>query len=366
MVFSFLKQQPEPTPVNPAELLAEAQEYIAKEDFEGALAKFDELCSLPVQSPLPLLSRATCRLQMKKYEGVIEDCEEVLKYLNTDVAGHDAEGCTTVHSLALFRMAKAYKELGQTDNAKSALMRKNAIEHKLGRDRISDEVDGGDSGNEVESEQKIALEWKEKGNVEYKNENWTKALECYKHGIGYDMYNSKLHSNACMTLIKLRRWGQALKHAEQCIALEPKWVKGYYMKGVVLSSESRLEQSRDVLKQALVLEPGNSKVKELLEEVTDRIEYVETRLRRRKNAKKASGKNEDGSQKAEEKKKAVDAEPVEEDVDSDEDYCNDDGCKTPKKVQLRISRKDIIDTCVELGAAALGVALVWILVNRSE
>ncbi|ORX70568.1 hypothetical protein DL89DRAFT_256777 [Linderina pennispora] len=111
-------------------------------------------------------------------------------------------------------MAKAYKELGQTDNAKSALMRKNAIEHKLGRDRLSDEADGGDSGNEVESEQKIALEWKEKGNAEYKKENWSKALECYKHGISYDMYNSKLHSNACMTLIKLRRWAQALKHAE--------------------------------------------------------------------------------------------------------------------------------------------------------
>ncbi|KAJ1943715.1 hypothetical protein EC988_006167, partial [Linderina pennispora] len=343
-------------------------EFIEKEDFEGALTKFDELCALPVQSPLPLLSRATCRLQVKKYEGVIEDCEEVLKFLNTDIAAHDAEGCTTVHSLALFRMAKAYKELGQTDNAKSALMRKNAIEHKLGRDRLSDEVDGGDSGNEVESEQKIALEWKEKGNAEYKKENWSKALECYKHGISYDMYNSKLHSNACMTLIKLRRWAQALKHAEQCIALEPKWVKGYYMKGVVLSSESRLELSRDALKQALELEPGNTKVKELLEEVTERIEYVETRLRRRKNVRAAGEKRQEGSKKKDEqeKEREKEEEPVEEDVDSDEDYCDDDSCKTPRKLQLRISRRDIVDTCIELGAAALGVVLVWILVTRSE
>ncbi|KAJ2890845.1 hypothetical protein IWW38_003908, partial [Coemansia aciculifera] len=297
-MFSFMKKEPELPPIDPTLVLAEAQECLKDNDFDSALEKFDLLCSLTVQSPLPLLSRATCRLQLKKYEGVLEDCSKVLMFLNSDIEGHEEESCTTVHSLALLRMAKAHKELGNLDDAKSALMRKNAIEHKLGRDRVEDgdgDVEGG--GEDLaEKERKTAEEWKEKGNVEYKKENWSLALEYYKNGLGYDMYNAKLHSNTCMTLVKLKRWTQALKHADQCIALEPTWVKGYYMKGLVLSSESKIEQALVVLRQAAKMEPANAQIKALLDEVESRVEYVETRLRRRKAANKEAPSREQAEQ----------------------------------------------------------------------
>ncbi|KAJ2723310.1 hypothetical protein GGI07_002738 [Coemansia sp. Benny D115] len=356
-MFSFMNKQPQAPPPDPMVLLAEAQEFLKTQDFESALDKFDELCALPVQSPLPLLSRATCRLQLKKYEGVLEDCEKVLQFLNTDISGHGEEGCTTVHSLALMRMAKAHKELGHLDEAKSALMRKNAIEHKLGRDKSED---GGEKAEELAAdERKEAEEWKEKGNVEYKKENWTQALDYYRTGLGYDMYNPKLHGNACMTLIKLKRWSQALKHAEQCIALEPQWAKGYYMKGLVLSNESKIDQALVALKKAAEIDPKNEQIKALLSEVGDRVDYVESRLRRRKGAEKDTADGEQGADSANEK------EPVE-DVDSDEDHCGEDGCRTPKKIKLRVTRKHVIDTAIELTAAAIGVALVWWFVSKSE
>ncbi|KAJ2601280.1 hypothetical protein GGF40_001586 [Coemansia sp. RSA 1286] len=367
MVFPFTKKEPQAPPPDPMVLLAEAQEFLKTENFEGALEKFDELCALPVQSPLPLLSRATCRLQLKKYEGVVEDSEKVLKFLNTDIEGHNEEGCTTVHSLALMRMAKAYKELGKVDEAKNAVMRKNVIEHKLGRDKNDNEdEDQEERTKRVQEEKDMAEEWKEKGNAEFKEQNWNKALEFYRNGLGYDLYNPKLHSNACLTLIKLKRYTQALKHAEQCILLEPTWVKGYYLKGLILSSESKIEQAKEVLQKALSIEPDNKQIKDLLEEVEARVDYVESRLRRRKAADKQQPANpsdgKDSSDSANEKEREV----LVEDVDSDEDYCNEDGCRTPKKIKLRVTRKQIFDTVVEVGAAALGIAVVWWLVSDSD
>ncbi|KAJ1735205.1 hypothetical protein LPJ61_000663 [Coemansia biformis] len=363
-MFSFLKKEPEAPPVDPAAILADADACLKKDDFEGALLKFDELCALPVQSPLPLLSRATCRLELKRYEGVVTDCEKVLNFLNSDLVGHEGEGCTTVHSLALMRMAKAYKELGRLDDAKSALMRRNAIEHKLGRDRADD--DG--AGDEVTAaeELKAAEEWREKGNAEFKKENWAQALECYRNGLGYDIYNAKLHSNSCMTLIKLRRWTQAMKHAEQCIALEPAWVKGYYMKGRILSSENKIEKAQDVLRQAHKMEPGNAQIKELLDEVEARVNYVDTRLRNRKPKPVAdAGQGAGGASKAADDSGTEQELPAE-DVDSDEDHCADDACRMPKTVKLRITRKDIVGALTDFGAAAVGVLAVWWLVSRDS
>ncbi|KAI7835140.1 hypothetical protein BX661DRAFT_222025 [Kickxella alabastrina] len=362
-MFSFMNREPKAPPPDPMMLLAEAQEFLKEDDFESALEKFDELCSLPVQSPLPLLSRATCRLQLKKYEKTLEDCEKVLKFLNADVQGHVEEGCTTVHSLALMRMAKAYKELGQMEEAKSALMRRNAIEHKLGRDKVDDEEEEEDRESRMATEREAAEEWKEKGNVEFKKENWIQALDCYKNGLGYDMYSAKLHSNTCMALIKLKRWSQAVKHADQCIALEPQWVKGYYMKGLILSSESKIDQAKAVLRQAISVEPNNTQVKALLEEVEARVNYVESRIRRRKVADKDSQDSqkqsqEDNGVEATDSGNEKDKEPVE-DVDSDEDHCDENGCRTPRRIRLKVTRKDVLDTAVELGAAAVGVALVW-------
>ncbi|KAJ2717603.1 hypothetical protein H4R23_005264, partial [Coemansia sp. Cherry 401B] len=56
--------------------------------------------------------------------------------------------------------------------------------------------------------------------------------------------------------------------------------------------------------------------------------------------------------------------PVE-DVDSDEDYCEDGTCR-PKKIKLSITRKDIFNTAVDVGAALVGVALVWWFVRRDD
>ncbi|KAJ2681808.1 hypothetical protein H4R19_007258, partial [Coemansia spiralis] len=292
---------------------------------------------------------------LKRYERVAEDCTKVLAFLNSDLVGHEGEGCTTVHSLALLRMAKAYKELGRLDDAKSALMRRNAIEHKLGRDK-ADADDDDDAGQSAAA----AEEWREKGNVEFKKENWVLALECYRNGLGHDVYNTKLHGNSCMALIKLKRWSQAMKHAEQCIALEPSWVKGYYMKGRILSGENKIEKAKEVLRQAHAMEPGNAQIKELLDEVEARVNYVETRLRRRKPKPAAAA-----AAAAAEDSGTEQAQPVE-DVDSDEDHCADGSCRTPKTFRLRITRKDVLGSLADIGAAAAGVLVVWWLVARDS
>ncbi|KAJ2389274.1 Hsp90 cochaperone [Coemansia sp. RSA 2603] len=169
-----------------------------------------------------------------------------------------------------------------------------------------------------------------------------------------------------MTLIELKKWTQALKHAEQCIALEPQWVKGYYLKGLILSNESKIEQALVALKKAIEIEPNNTRIKALLKEVEGRVEYVESRLQRRKNGGTKSQTKEAtaGGGTVDEKADAKENEEPVEDVDSDEDYCNEDGCRTPKKIKLKVTRKQIMDTALEVGVAVVGVVVVCWFINK--
>ncbi|KAJ2346131.1 hypothetical protein IWW50_006495, partial [Coemansia erecta] len=57
--------------------------------------------------------------------------------------------------------------------------------------------------------------------------------------------------------------------------------------------------------------------------------------------------------------------PVE-DVDSDEEYCEDGKCRSPKTIKLKVTRKDVVNVAVDVCAALVGVALVWWFVRQDE
>ncbi|KAJ1674283.1 hypothetical protein EV182_003598, partial [Spiromyces aspiralis] len=208
------------------------------------------------------------------YRDAIADCEKVLTFINTDIDERIAEGCTTAHSAALLRMAKAYKELGDMDACRSAMTRRNAIENRLGRDRLdasSESINDRKSAEEsARVEQRMADEWRERGNAAYKDGEFSKALQFYKQGLSFSIYDTKLHGNACMCLIKLRKWEQALKHANQCILLEPDWVKGYYLKAQILAEQSKLDAAESTLLTALEKDKDSIPVNMLLQQVRER------------------------------------------------------------------------------------------------
>ncbi|KAJ1917038.1 hypothetical protein H4219_003447 [Mycoemilia scoparia] len=366
-------------PINALDVLRVAQGHVEKGEFDKALVEFDKLCNVDVQSPLPYLSRATCHLQLKNYKKAIVDCEKVLTFLNTDVDEKIAEGCTTLHSVALLRLAKAHKELGDMEACKSAMTRRNAIEHKKGKSGAA--AGDGDGGEEMtaEAEQTIADEWRERGNICYKDGEWSKALQFYKQGLSFNVYDSKLHGNACMALIKLRRFDQALKHADQCISLEPDWVKGYYLKAQILSEQSKLGPAEAELQKALKKDSSNAAIKNLLDDIQQR----KSNTLRKRGGKGTSSTPELG-------KKALETDPIldlkkvsrldptpgsattadgasKPELDGQEDSVEDDeDAITFSKIYQRVAtRENLKSALIDLIFALVGIGIVWFIVSKS-
>jgi stress-induced-phosphoprotein 1 len=76
-----------------------------------------------------------------------------------------------------------------------------------------------------------AEEHKAAGSELFKNGQYPQALKEFDEGIRRNPDSVPLYSNRCATLIKLMDITAALKDAEKCIQLDPKFVKAYARKG---------------------------------------------------------------------------------------------------------------------------------------
>eukprot|EP01084_Bolivina_argentea_P049487 91004_1 len=72
-----------------------------------------------------------------------------------------------------------------------------------------------------------AMQLKEKGNNEFVNLNFKKAIHFYTKGIELEPNNHTLYSNRSVAYLKLNKYELALKDANKCIELQPDWHKGY-------------------------------------------------------------------------------------------------------------------------------------------
>ncbi|OMH78572.1 Hsp70-Hsp90 organizing protein [Zancudomyces culisetae] len=360
-MFSFLSQKREEIHRDSTEILADASRCLGSEDYEGALKFFDELCGLPVQSALPFLSRATCNMQLKRWKEAIKDCEKVLLFLNTEIDNKVAEGCRTIHSVALIRMAKAYKELGDLEKSNSALIKKDAIENKFKKSKTttsksSSETLNGEDERETAEEQREAEKCREQGNVLYKQGNIKDALVAYRKGLSFDMYNEKLHSNACLCLIKQNDLVMAGRHADQVATLQPEWAKGPYLQGRVLALQGKYFEAKEHYKKSLKLDPSNKVVKNALSDLdkNHKDDISSSTLRNRK-------------QKANKSDNAAEL------SDSDDDA--DPSAKEKAGIRIGIpsvntiveySKSFATGSGLEILAAALGILLTWAVVASSK
>ena len=67
-----------------------------------------------------------------------------------------------------------------------------------------------------------------------------------------------LPSNVAACLLRLGRPGEALRAAEECVELEPGWVKGYYRKGEALAAMGRHGAAAQAFGAALEICPGDA------------------------------------------------------------------------------------------------------------
>uniref|UniRef100_A0A7S1JBJ6 Uncharacterized protein n=1 Tax=Eutreptiella gymnastica TaxID=73025 RepID=A0A7S1JBJ6_9EUGL len=80
-------------------------------------------------------------------------------------------------------------------------------------------------------------EMKDAGNASVKEEKWKHAISSYNAAINIDASNHLLFSNRSLCYLKLNDVEAAMKDADMCVELAPKWPKGYLRQAEVMKAK---------------------------------------------------------------------------------------------------------------------------------
>ncbi|CAG8597489.1 4373_t:CDS:2 [Paraglomus occultum] len=225
------------------ELLQLAGRLLAENNLEEAVTVFDHLITRLPDVPIPLLSRCTCLIQLKRYKEALVDGEKILKLPNEPADEGVAPGCTTIHSVAYIRMAKCYKELGQNDKAADAMRKRAELEKvRVQYNKDNSEDDNMRDSKSIDNRSK-AEELRLEGNRLYKMQKYQEAYEKYSKALDVDSDSLLANSNQAQVLLKMGQYDKALVYADKCIHLDYKWPKGHYRKGCILLEQKKYREA---------------------------------------------------------------------------------------------------------------------------
>lgn len=84
------------------------------------------------------------------------------------------------------------------------------------------------------------------------------ALKCYNEAIKRNPEDAKLYSNRAACYQKLAEFPSALKDSEECIRLEPGFIKGYIRKGLALLAMKEYSRATTAFQKAMELDPTST------------------------------------------------------------------------------------------------------------
>ena len=115
---------------------------------------------------------------------------------------------------------------------------------------------------------------KQEGNAFFKVKEYQQAISKYQAAISLYPSCAVYYSNLCICHSRLERYKDLEASAIQCIAVDPKFVKGHYWLVVALKNLKKYKQAASKCDQALKAFPTNNDIKLLHSEVHSKLQSI--------------------------------------------------------------------------------------------
>lgn len=103
----------------------------------------------------------------------------------------------------------------------------------------------------------ISLQEKSKGNELFTKGDYPGAIKHYTEAIKRNPQDAKIYSNRAACYQKLAEFHLALKDCEECIRLEPNFIKGHIRKGMALLAMKETNKAQTAFQKALDIDPSS-------------------------------------------------------------------------------------------------------------
>jgi len=113
---------------------------------------------------------------------------------------------------------------------------------------------------------------KAKGNEYVKNQDYPAAIQEYTEALKRNpddaTFASRCYSNRSMCFAKKMAIPDALKDADECIKLDPNFVKGYLRRGHCLTVMEKYDDALATYRDGLKVSPGHAEIRDNMTKVT--------------------------------------------------------------------------------------------------